>query len=108
MNLPNLWIFLGALLASGLSVYLVQRYWAHEKRREHTEVAGFIFAGVAVLYAVLLAFVVILGWETLNGAHATTYTEADQLSEDVPAFVELESGGPPPDACRVVGHGWTD
>ena len=80
MNLSNLWIFLGVLAASGLSVYLVHRYWAHEKRREHTEVAGFIFAGVAVLYAVLLAFVVILGWETLNGAHATTYTEADQLS----------------------------
>ena len=25
--------------------------------------------------------------------------------EDVPAFVELESGGPSPGACRVVGHG---
>jgi hypothetical protein len=25
--------------------------------------------------------------------------------EDVPAFVELESGGPPPRACRVVGVG---
>ena len=80
MNLPNLWIFLGALLGSGLSVYLVHRYWAQEKRREHTDVAGFIFAGVAVLYAVLLAFVVIMGWETLSSAHATTYTEADQLS----------------------------
>jgi len=27
------------------------------------------------------------------------------LTEDVPAFVELESGGPPPVACRVVGVG---
>lgn len=27
------------------------------------------------------------------------------LLEDVPAFVELESGGPPPVACRVVGVG---
>jgi Ni/Fe-hydrogenase subunit HybB-like protein len=80
MNLANLWIFLAALLGSGLSVYLVHRYWAPEKRQEHTEVAGFIFAGVAVLYAVLLAFVVIVGWETLSSAHATTYTEADQLS----------------------------
>src|SRR5450755_1508465 len=26
-------------------------------------------------------------------------------SEDVPAFVELESGGPPPVACQVVGVG---
>src|SRR5436190_23999202 len=25
--------------------------------------------------------------------------------EDVPAFVELESGGPPPVACQVVGVG---
>jgi hypothetical protein len=25
--------------------------------------------------------------------------------EVVPGFVELESGGPPPGACRVVGHG---
>ena len=29
----------------------------------------------------------------------------DAFIEDVPAFVELESGGPPPGACRVVGHG---
>jgi hypothetical protein len=27
------------------------------------------------------------------------------MCEDVPAFVELESGGPSPGACRVVGHG---
>ena len=27
------------------------------------------------------------------------------FTEDVPAFVELESGGPPPVACRVVGVG---
>ncbi|HXZ70887.1 MAG TPA: Tn3 family transposase, partial [Streptosporangiaceae bacterium] len=28
-----------------------------------------------------------------------------ETTEDVPAFVELESGGPPPGACRVVGVG---
>src|SRR5262249_51287985 len=28
--------------------------------------------------------------------------------EDVPAFVELESGGPSPGAFRMVGHGGTD
>lgn len=26
-------------------------------------------------------------------------------SEVVPVFVEVESGGPPPGACRMVGHG---
>ena len=30
---------------------------------------------------------------------------AARRSEDVPAFVELESGGPPPVACQVVGVG---
>ena len=31
---------------------------------------------------------------------------ADLLAhEDVPAFVELQSGGPPPGACQVVGVG---
>jgi hypothetical protein len=33
-----------------------------------------------------------------------TKTEAKR-KEVVPAVVELESGGPPPGACRVVGHG---
>ena len=80
MSLLNLGILLVVLLGCGVSVYLIHRYWAHEKRQEHTDVAGFIFAGVAVLYAVLLAFVVILGWETLSSARATTYSEADQLS----------------------------
>jgi hypothetical protein len=80
MSLLNLGILLVVLLGCAVSVYLIHRYWAHEKRQEHTDVAGFIFAGVAVLYAVLLAFVVILGWETLSSARATTYSEADQLS----------------------------
>jgi Protein of unknown function (DUF4239) len=80
VDLVDVGIFLAVLLASGVSVYLIDRYWAHEKRQAHTDVAGFIFAGIAVLYAVLLAFVVILGWETLSSARATTYSEADQLS----------------------------
>jgi hypothetical protein len=50
------------------------------KRQEHNDVAGFIFATIGVFYAVLLAFVVIVGWEALTSARNTTYTEADQLA----------------------------
>jgi hypothetical protein len=28
-----------------------------------------------------------------------------RIAEDVPGFVELESGGPSPGAFRMVGHG---
>ena len=80
MSWLNLGIFLGALVVAGLAVHLVHKYWSHDKRRKHTDVAGFIFAGVAVLYAVMLAFVVIVGWENLGSARATTYREADQLA----------------------------
>jgi uncharacterized membrane protein len=80
LKLDNFLILVVALAVVGVSVYVTDRFWDHEKRREHTDVAGFIYAGVAVLYAVLLAFVVILGWETLSSAQATTYDEADQLA----------------------------
>lgn len=80
MSWLDLWVLLGVLVVAGLVVHFVHKYWSHEKRREHTDVAGFIFAGVAVLYAVMLAFVVIVGWEDLGTARATTYSEADQLA----------------------------
>jgi hypothetical protein len=80
MSWPDLGIFLGALVVAGLAVRLVHKHWPHQKRQKHTDVAGFIFAGVAVLYAVMLAFVVIVSWEGLGSARTTTYSEADQLA----------------------------
>lgn len=80
MSWLDLGILLGALVVTGLVVHFVHKHWSHEERRKHTDVAGFIFAGVAVLYAVMLAFVVIVSWEGLGSARATTYSEADQLA----------------------------
>jgi uncharacterized protein (DUF983 family) len=80
MTWLDLGVLLAALVVAALSVHLVHKHWSHEARRKHTDVAGFIFAGVAVLYAVMLAFVVIVGWEDLGSARATTYSEADQLA----------------------------
>jgi hypothetical protein len=37
--------------------------------------------------------------------YVTDQTGSDPYREVVPVFVELESGGPPPVACRVVGVG---
>ena len=99
MSWLNLGIFLGALVVAGLAVHLVHRHWSHDKRRKHTDVAGFIFAGVAVLYAVMLAFVVIVGWENLGSARATTYSEADQLAN----VYWISRSLPPPQGPAIDG-----
>ncbi|GAA0675547.1 DUF4239 domain-containing protein [Kitasatospora atroaurantiaca] len=67
-----------AVIAAGL--YGLQRYVPHPVREVHNDVAGFIFAAVGVLYAVLLAFVVIAVWENNDAARKTTFKEADSLA----------------------------
>lgn len=47
---------------------------------EHNDLAGFIFAVVGVIYAVLLGFVAVGVWERFTGAEARTYDEAAQLT----------------------------
>ena len=65
MTIADIAIVVGVFLVVVLAVQLMHKYWPSKKRKEHNDVAGFIFAAVAVLYAVLLAFVVIVGWESL-------------------------------------------
>ena len=99
MSWFDLGILVGALVVASLAVHLVHRYWSHEERRKHTDVAGFIFAGVAVLYAVMVGFVVLVGWEGLNNARATTYSEANQLANVYWASRNL----PPPQGPAIAG-----
>lgn len=55
---------------------LIRRRIALERLRTNNEVAGFKFATIGVLYAVLLAFVVIITWERFNEAERALTTEA--------------------------------
>jgi hypothetical protein len=62
-----------ALLVVGLPVLLavvglllVRSRVPHPRLQPHHDVAGYIYSGLAVLYAVLLAFVVIIVWEQFN------------------------------------------
>ena len=80
MRLADIPILFGVLLVVGVSVHLVQTYWPHANRKEHNDVAGFIYAAVGALYAVLLAFVVISVWANLSTVRDTTYSEANQLA----------------------------
>jgi Protein of unknown function (DUF4239) len=73
-------IFVASMAGIALSLRLVERFVPHPRRQGQNEVAGFIFAGVGVLYAVLLGFVVISVWGNVGAAQQTTFNEADSLA----------------------------
>lgn len=56
--------------------FVVRRYVPLERLRTNNEVAGFKFAVVGVVYAVLLAFAVIVVWERFNEADNSVANEA--------------------------------
>jgi prolipoprotein diacylglyceryltransferase len=53
----------GICLASLVGLEQVQRLVPSVSRQRHNDVAGFIYAALGVIYAVLLALVVISVWE---------------------------------------------
>lgn len=59
-----------------LGPYLVRRHVTLEKLTTNNEIAGFKFATVGVLYAVLLAFAIILVWQKFSDAETTVAQEA--------------------------------
>jgi hypothetical protein len=59
----------------------VERRWARGIRQPHNDVAGFIYAVLGVIYAVLLAYVVIVVWQDFVMAHLTTEQEANQVAD---------------------------
>jgi hypothetical protein len=59
-----------------LGPVLIRRWIALSRLRTNNEVAGFKFATVGVLYAVLLAFAVIVVWEKFAEAEDEVATEA--------------------------------
>ena len=95
------WVLILLLLlltALAMAAPLVIRRWIPlEQLRTNNEVAGFKFAVIGVLYAVLLAFAVIIAWERFfdaekalaseSGAAATIYRLSAGLGEPAAAAV---------------------
>jgi hypothetical protein len=71
----------GASTAAVVGLTIVQRLVPATTRKEHNEVAGFIYAALGVIYAVLLALVVIAVWEEFGRARVTVESEANALAE---------------------------
>src|SRR3712207_6140503 len=68
-------------LAALVGLELVQRLVPSEKRQQNNDVAGFLYAVVGVVYAVLLALLVIAVWEQYERARATVESEASAVGE---------------------------
>jgi hypothetical protein len=69
-----------AMLVAVGGLVLFQRLYSTERRKQHNDVAGFIYAVLGVAYAVLLGLMLIAVWEKWNAAEATTTDEANELA----------------------------
>ena len=81
VNVVPLWLLVLGVVAV-LEIFSVglmlvcRRKWGPDRLKLNNEVAGFKFSVIGVLYAVLLAFVVIAVWENYNATDAAIRNEA--------------------------------
>src|SRR3712207_2840239 len=74
-------VVIGVCLAAVAGLEVVQRLVPSEKRQQHNDVAGFLYAVVGVVYAVLLALLVIAVWEQYQSARETVESEANAVAD---------------------------
>ncbi len=82
------------VVAALLGMAIVRRYVPRERLTQHTDVAGYIYAVIGVIYGVILAQVVVAAWEEYRDARSVAGTEAS-------AVLNLDRlAGPWPDEDR--------
>ena len=102
-----LWVsgFLIVILPTAVAMggpLLVRRWVALERLTLNNEVAGFKFAVVGVIYAVLLAFAIIIAWQRFDDAETAVVREAGAA-----ATLYRLAAGPEPEAVetrRAIGR----
>ncbi|MFN8590147.1 MAG: DUF4239 domain-containing protein [Thermomicrobiales bacterium] len=67
------------VLLSALGLILVRRFVPLSSLAQHTDVAGYVYAVIGVLYAVMLAQMVITSWEEFRDASASATDEASAV-----------------------------
>ena len=84
MSLEWLWgiLLVGAMVLLAAAGTLLARRWVGvEVLKLNNEVAGFIYAVIGVVYAVLLGFTAIIVWEQYDKAQAVVEQEANELAD---------------------------
>lgn len=90
--LLGLLIVVAASVLAGGTVILQQRFSPPQDREGYNEVAGSVFEIISVLYAIVLAFVLIAVWEQRSDARQVTYTESDALVDVYWAAKDMPAG----------------
>jgi len=84
-------IVAGFIALSMCGLIIVRRFVPHHKLKVHNDVAGAIFATAGVTYAVLMAFVVVIAWQSFDRSNINVEREANciiSLYRDSAAFPE--------------------
>jgi len=71
---------LGMLLIAQAGLWLFNKWHRHEKFEKNNEVAGIIFGAVALIYSLILTFVIVAEWDDYNELDRTIQAETDGLN----------------------------
>jgi hypothetical protein len=63
-----------------ISLVIIRKYYQSHRRKNHNDIAGFIFATLGVIYAVILAFTVVVTWGDFDKANEITNKEANCIA----------------------------
>ena len=66
---------------SVVGLFVIRTFYPSHKLKLHNDVAGSIFATLGVIYAVLLAFMVIVTWQNFDAADKNVVKEANYLAD---------------------------
>jgi len=99
LNIPT-WVIALVMMAIAVgiavgSVLLVRRLVDISKFKEHHDIAGPIFSTIGVIYAVMLAFVLVIVWQDFDRAQNDAVQEANyflDISRDAMGLPEPFSG----------------
>jgi hypothetical protein len=86
-----------SVLVSLLGLWVVRRVAPAGRFAQHTDVAGYVYAVIGVLYAVILAQVVIAAWEDYSNARVVAADEANAVLN----LARLAQGWPEADRDRI-------
>lgn len=84
LTIPNVFlailIVISSILLAVAGSYIVRRRVPYSTLKENNEVAGFVYSMVGVVYAVLLAFVVVVVWQQYSDTENIVQQEAGRIS----------------------------